>query len=62
MWNPDSALQNFVQLGLVEELRVSGFDGLELDCDFFAVRDVNAEIDVAETAAADFSDLITIKL
>ena len=55
--NPDSSLKDLVQLRLVKELWVPGLDGLELDCHLLAVGDVDAEVDVAEAAAADLSDL-----
>ena len=38
---------------------MSGLDRLELDGDLLAVGDVDAQVDVAETAAADFADLQT---
>ena len=53
----DSSLKDLVQLWLVEELRVPGLDGLELDGHLLAVGDVDAEVDVAEAAAADLPDL-----
>ena len=53
----DSSLKDLVQLWLVEELWVPGLDGLELDGHLLAVGDVDAEVDVAEAAAADLPDL-----
>lgn len=43
----DAAGQVFVHFGFILELRVFGFDGLELDGDLFAGDDVDAEVDVA---------------
>ena len=43
----DAAGEGLVDLGLVLELGVLGLDGLELDGDFFARDDVDAEVDVA---------------
>ena len=42
MWNTDAALEDFVQLRLVEQLGMTGFVGLELDGDFLAIGDVDA--------------------
>jgi hypothetical protein len=43
----DAAGEGLVDLGLVLELRVLGLDGFELDGDFLARDDVDAEVDVA---------------
>jgi hypothetical protein len=42
----DTTGKGLVDLGFVLELRVLCLDGLELDGDFFARNDVDAEIDV----------------
>jgi len=55
--NSDTPLKNLVEFGLVEKLRVPGLDGLELDGDFLAVGDVDAEVDVAKTTTTDFANL-----
>ena len=57
VWDSDPSLKNFVKFWFVEKLRVSGLDRLELDGDLLAVGDVDAQVDVAETAAANFADL-----
>ncbi len=57
MWDSDPSLKNFVQFWFVEELGVSRLDRFQLDGDLLAVGDVDAQVDVAETAAADFADL-----
>jgi len=54
--NSDTPLKNLVEFGLVEKLRVPGLDGLELDGDFLAVGDVDAEVDVAKTTTTDFAN------
>lgn len=43
----DAAGEGLVDLGLVLELGVLGLDGFELDGDFLARDDVDAEVDVA---------------
>ncbi|KAJ8577597.1 hypothetical protein ON010_g1609 [Phytophthora cinnamomi] len=50
-----SAVEDLVDLGLVEQLRVLALDGLELDADLLARRHVRAQVDVAERAAADLA-------
>ena len=57
MRDSDSSLKDLVQLWLVEELRVPGLDGLELDGHLLAVGDVEPGADVAQAAAADRPDL-----
>jgi len=54
--DPHAALQDFVQFALVQELGVAGLDALQLDCDLLSISDVDAKVDVAETARANLSD------
>ena len=51
----DAALQYLVQLALVQELRVARLHRLELDGDLLAIGHVDAQVDVAERAAADLA-------
>lgn len=51
--NADASSESLVDLCFILELRVLGFDALELDGDFFAGDDVDAEVDVAEGSRAD---------
>ncbi|RNA05858.1 hypothetical protein BpHYR1_033557 [Brachionus plicatilis] len=51
----DAALQNFVQLALVEQLRVSRLHRLQLDGYLFAVGHVDAQVNVAKRARADLA-------
>jgi len=46
----NTALQDLVQFALVQQLRVSGLDALQLDGHLLPIGDVDAEVDVAETA------------
>ena len=57
MWYPNTPGENFVKFWFIEKLWVSGFDGLELDGHLFTVGDVDPQVDVAETATTDFTDL-----
>jgi hypothetical protein len=50
----DATGESFVDLGFVLELGVFGLDGFELDGNFFAGDDIDAEVDVAEAPRADF--------
>ena len=49
-----SALQDFVQFALIQQLGVSRLHALQLDGDLLSVGDVDAEVDVPETAGPDF--------
>ena len=51
-----SALQDFVQFALIQQLGVSRLHALQLDGDLLSVGDVDAEVDVSETAGADLPD------
>lgn len=51
----DTSGERLVDAGFIFELRVLGFDTLELDGDFFTRDDVRSEVDVTERAAADLS-------
>ena len=51
-----SALQDFVQFALIQQLGVPGLHALQLDCDLLSVRDVDAQVDVAEAPRANLSD------
>jgi hypothetical protein len=53
-WNSDSTLSHFVKFAFDMELRMFGFDAFQLDCHFFARRDVCAEINVAKRARSYF--------
>lgn len=46
-------MQTPVDLGLPEQLRVLGLDGLELDGDLLARGEVRAQVDVSERARPD---------
>ena len=48
VWDADAALQDLVQFRFVEQLRMTCLDGFEFDGYFFAIGDVDAEIDIAE--------------
>ena len=50
-----SAVQDAVDLALVQELGMLGLDGLELDGHLLPGRHVGAEVDVTEGAGADFA-------
>ena len=50
-----STVQDLVDLGLVQELRVLGLHRLELNRNLLARRHVRAEIDVAERAGTDLA-------
>ena len=56
MRDPHPALQDFVQFALVQQLRVSSLDALQLDGDLLSISDVDAKVDVAETARANLPD------
>jgi hypothetical protein len=48
-------MQNAINFGFVQQLRMLGLDGFQLDCDFFTGGHVGAEINVAKRAAANFA-------
>uniref|UniRef100_A0A182IYJ2 Uncharacterized protein n=1 Tax=Anopheles atroparvus TaxID=41427 RepID=A0A182IYJ2_ANOAO len=52
----DAAGQHLVQLVLVRELRVARQDALHLQRHLLAIRDVDAEVDIAERARSDLAD------
>src|SRR4051812_8740643 len=56
MWYAHSTLQNFVQLALLHQLRMGRGLGLQLHCHFLPAGDGDAQVDVAEGAAADLPD------
>ena len=51
-----SALQDFVQFALVQQLGMPSLDALQLDGDLLSISDVDTKVDVAETARADLPD------
>jgi hypothetical protein len=44
--NAHATCEGLVHLGLVFELGMLGFDGLELDSDFFTGNNINSEVDI----------------
>eukprot|EP00445_Apocalathium_hangoei_P061646 CAMPEP_0204094030 /NCGR_PEP_ID=MMETSP0360-20130528/190721_1 /ASSEMBLY_ACC=CAM_ASM_000342 /TAXON_ID=268821 /ORGANISM="Scrippsiella Hangoei, Strain SHTV-5" /LENGTH=312 /DNA_ID=CAMNT_0051043337 /DNA_START=633 /DNA_END=1567 /DNA_ORIENTATION=- len=49
----DATCKNLVQLGLIQELRMPGLDGLQLDGDLLPGLHVGADVDVAEGSGAN---------
>lgn len=54
-WDTDTTSEGLVDTSLIFELRVLGFDGLELDGDLFARDDVGSEVDVSETTTTNLT-------
>ena len=48
-----AALQDFVQLRLVEKLGMTGFDALKLHGDLLSVGDIDPQVDITETSASN---------
>ena len=55
MRNANAALQYFVHFALIEQLRMTCARRLQLHGHLFTIRDIDAEVDVAEAAAADLA-------
>lgn len=51
----DASSEGLVDSGFVFELRMLGFNRLELDGDLFARYDVGAQVDVSKRATTDFA-------
>jgi len=51
----NATCKNFVQLGLIEQLRMFGLDGLQLNRNLFARLHVCADVNVAKRPGADLS-------
>lgn len=51
-----AALEDFVQLALVQKLGVASFHTLQLHSDLLSIGDVDSEIDVSEAPGADLPD------
>ena len=56
MWDTNASLQDLVELGFIQQLRMSSLDRLELDGNLFSIGDVDAEVDVSKGSRPDLSD------
>lgn len=60
MGDADPALQDLVELALVQQLGVPGLLGLELHGHLLSVGDVDGQVDVAEGAGADLAHQLVL--